>query len=54
VLHYAKARGIKRVIGQVLRENHKMLELAKRLGFTRESGRIGEPDIQVAKLTNSL
>jgi acetyltransferase len=54
VLHYAKARGIKRVIGQVLRENHKMLDLAKRLGFTRESGRIGEPDIRVVKLTDSL
>ena len=38
VLHYAKARGVKRVIGHVLRENHKMLELAKRLGFTREGG----------------
>jgi acetyltransferase len=54
VLQYAKARGVKRVIGQVLRENHKMLELAKRLGFTREGGRIGEPDIRVVKLTDSL
>ena len=49
VLHYAKARGVKRVIGHVLRENHKMLELAKRLGFMRESGRSGEPDIRVVK-----
>ena len=45
MLHYAKARGVKRVIGHVLRENHKMLELTKRLGFKREGGRSGEPDI---------
>ena len=54
VLHYAKARGVKRVIGQVLRENYKMLELAKRLGFTRQAGRVGEPDIRVVKLTESV
>ena len=40
---YAKARGVKRVIGHVLRENHRMLELSKRLGFAREGGRSGEP-----------
>ncbi|MGD9886171.1 MAG: GNAT family N-acetyltransferase, partial [Reyranella sp.] len=33
VLHYAKARGVVRVVGYVLRENHKMLDLAKGLGF---------------------
>jgi acetyltransferase len=54
VLRYAKTRGVKRVVGQVLRENHKMLELTKRLGFTREGGRAGEPDIRVVKLTDSL
>ncbi len=54
VLHYARMRGIKRVIGQVLRENHKMLELTKRLGFTRESGRSGEPDIRVVKPISAL
>jgi acetyltransferase len=54
VLHYAKARGVQRVVGQVLRENHKMLELAKRLGFKREAGRAGEPDIRVVKPTSSL
>jgi len=31
VLHYAKARGVIRVVGHVLRENDKMLDLAKRL-----------------------
>lgn len=54
VLNYAKARGVQRVVGQVLRENHKMLELAKRLGFKREAGRAGEPDIRVVKPTSSL
>jgi len=54
VLHYARTRGIKRVIGHVLRENHKMLELTKRMGFKRESGRSGEPDIRVVKPTSSL
>ena len=54
VLQFAKARGIQRVFGLVLRENHRMLELTKRLGFTRESGRVGEPDIRVVKLTQSL
>src|SRR5262249_28430107 len=54
VLHYARARGIKRVFGQVLRENHKMLEFTKRLGFQREGGHVGEPDIRVVKLTSSL
>jgi acetyltransferase len=54
VLRYAKARGIQRVVGQVLRENHKMLELTKRLGFKREGGHAGEADIRVVKLTGSL
>jgi acetyltransferase len=54
VLQYARLRGVKRVVGQVLRENYKMLDLAKRLGFTREGGRAGEPDIRVVKLIDSL
>jgi acetyltransferase len=54
VLHYAKVRGVKRVIGHVLHENHKMLELSKRLGFSRDSGRSGEPDIRVVKPLVSL
>ncbi len=54
VLRFAKARGIKRVIGYVLRENHKMLQLTKRLGFERASGRAGEADILVVKLIASL
>ena len=49
VLHYGKSRGIKRVVGHVLRENSRMLDLAKQVGFRRESGRSGEPDIRVVK-----
>ncbi len=49
VLLYGKSRGVKRVIGHVLRENRKMLDLAKQIGFRRESGRSGEPDIRVVK-----
>jgi acetyltransferase len=54
VLQYGKARGMKRVIGHVLRENSRMLELAKQVGFRRESGRSGEPDIRVVKSLASL
>ncbi|TAJ37503.1 MAG: GNAT family N-acetyltransferase [Reyranella sp.] len=54
VLHYAKSRGIKRVIGHVLRENGKMLDLVKRLGFRREGGRSGEPDLRVVKSLGAL
>jgi acetyltransferase len=50
VMRYAKTRGIKRVVGHVLRENHKMLELTKRLGFNRTAGRSGEADIRVERL----
>ncbi|TAJ29238.1 MAG: GNAT family N-acetyltransferase, partial [Reyranella sp.] len=49
VLRYGKSRGMKRVIGHVLRENDKMLGLAKHLGFRREAGRSGEPDVRVVK-----
>ena len=54
VLHYAKSRGIKRVVGHVLRENGKMLDLVKRLGFRREGGRSGEPDLRVVKSLGAL
>jgi acetyltransferase len=47
VLAYAKTRGVKRVIGHVLRENRKMLELANRLGFAPQGGRAGNADITV-------
>ncbi len=50
VLAYARTRGIKRVVGQVLRENRKMLELAKRLGFKREGGAAGNTDLRLMKV----
>jgi acetyltransferase len=49
VVAYAQARGIKRVIGHVLRENRKMIELSKRLGFAPEAGRSGNADITMVK-----
>ncbi len=49
VLAYAQARGIKRVIGYMLRENRRMIELSKRLGFVIESGRAGNGDITMVK-----
>lgn len=54
VVAYAKARGVKRVIGQVLRENHRMLDLTDRLGFKREGGRAGHADIVVVKQLDGL
>ncbi|MFI5000366.1 MAG: bifunctional acetate--CoA ligase family protein/GNAT family N-acetyltransferase [Reyranellales bacterium] len=54
VVAYAKKRGIKRVVGHVLRENSRMLDLAKRLGFTRESGSGGHADLRVAKQLGEL
>jgi acetyltransferase len=54
VLDYARIRGIKRVIGHVLRENHRMLELAEHLGFKRESGRAGNVDITVVKVLDEM
>ncbi|MGH6952499.1 MAG: bifunctional acetate--CoA ligase family protein/GNAT family N-acetyltransferase, partial [Vitreimonas sp.] len=53
VLHYAKARGIQRVFGLVLRENQRMLELVKRLGFEREGGRSFGSDVRVVKILSS-
>ena len=35
LIRYCRARGVKTVIGQVLPENHAMLDLAHTLGFER-------------------
>jgi acetyltransferase len=43
ILAYAKARGLKRLYGDVLRENATMLQMTDELGFTRSPG-IG-PDV---------
>ena len=54
VLDYAKSRSIRSVFGVILRENHRMLALAERLGFTRTPGRAGHGDIRVEKLLGEL
>ena len=54
VLDYAKSRRIRSVFGIILRENHRMLALAERLGFTRTPGRAGHGDIRVEKLLGEL
>jgi acetyltransferase len=54
VLDYARGRRIKRVVGYVLRENHRMLDLTERLGFRREPGRAGNADICVVKALDDL
>jgi acetyltransferase len=40
---------VKRVIGHILRENRRMIELSRRLGFVAEAGRAGNADITVVK-----
>jgi len=50
VVGYARSRGIKQVIGHVLRENRRMLALAERLGFERQGGTGGGYDLSVLKL----
>ena len=54
VLAYAKTRGIQRVIGMVLRENRKMLHLAERLGFKRETGMGDGNCLRVVKFLGEL
>jgi acetyltransferase len=49
VLAYAKTRGIKRVLGHILRENRRMIDLSKRLGFTPQAGRSGGSDVTMVK-----
>ena len=50
VIAYARSRGVKQVIGHVLRENQKMLALTERLGFKKQSGASGGYDLNVLKL----
>jgi acetyltransferase len=45
VLDYARKRGAKRVIGHILRENHRMIGLSKRMGFAPQAGRAGSGDV---------
>ena len=53
-IDYARKRGIKRVVGYVLRENKRMLDLSERLGFERQSGQTGRPDIGVMKTLEGM
>jgi acetyltransferase len=50
VIAYARSRGVKQVIGHVLRENQKMLALTERVGFKRQTGTSGGYDLNVLKL----
>jgi len=54
VVPAARKRGIKRLVGQVLRENKRMLDLIERLGFTRQTGQGGRPDIGVMKVLGEM
>ena len=54
VLAYATSRGIKRVVGHVLPENHAMLGLAERVGFLRALGAAGDSDLTVVKSLSKL
>jgi acetyltransferase len=49
VLAYARSRGIKRVVGQIMGENRGMLELAKHLGFVRVPAASNNSEITVVK-----
>ncbi len=49
VLAYARTRGIKKVFGIILRENHRMIALAERLGFAPEAGRAGYTDMRFVR-----
>jgi acetyltransferase len=49
VLDYAKARGAKRVLGHILRENHRMIGLSKRLGFAPLAGHAGSSEVTMVK-----
>ncbi len=50
MLKYAKARGLKRVVGDVLRENTSMLDMAKKLGFKADY----ESSIEAVRVTVEL
>ena len=33
IIHYCRTQGLRRIVGQVLRENHRMIDMVKGLGF---------------------
>ena len=52
LLDYATARGTQRIVGDVLRENHGMLGLAKALGF--EMGKDAHDPVHVVRVTRAV
>ena len=48
ILDYARARGIRRVFGDVLRENTVMLQVAKEMGFLIQSSNEQSDAVTVA------
>ena len=53
VLAYARSRGIKRVVGQVMGENRGMLALARHLGFVRVPAASSGTEVCVMKSLDS-
>jgi acetyltransferase len=41
LIRYCRKRGLRRIVGEVLLQNRRMLELAASLGFTSEYARDG-------------
>jgi acetyltransferase len=50
IIDYSRARGIKEIFGEVLRENNPMLKVCERLGFSRKMNP-DEPGVVEVKLT---
>jgi acetyltransferase len=48
IIRYSKSRGTRRMVGLVLADNHKMLDLVHRLGFT--SRRVPDDDVMEVEL----
>ena len=46
MIHYCRSRGTKRIVGQVLRDNRRMLDLVHGMGFTSRKLR-GEDVMEV-------
>jgi acetyltransferase len=49
IIAYAKSRGIRQLFGDVLAENHRMLQLARDLGFTAKAIAEGPSVVRVTK-----
>jgi len=47
MIHYCRTRGIKRLVGQVLQENHAMLKLAEKFGFSRGDIKDGAVEVSL-------